>query len=34
MKRKISTTLAVTLITSQMQGIAFAQDSIDQTNKE
>ena len=34
MNRKISTTLAVTLLTSQMQGIALAQNSIDQTNKE
>ena len=33
MKRKISTTLAATLITSQVQGIAFAQDPIE-TNKE
>lgn len=32
MKRKISTTLAVTLITSQMQGIAIAQEPI--TNKK
>ena len=33
MKRKISSTLAATLITTQMQGIAFAQESIDQVNK-
>ncbi len=34
MKRKISSTLAATLITTQMQGVTFAQESIVQTNEK
>ena len=34
MKRKISSTLAATLITTKMQGVTFAQESIVQTNEK